>query len=153
VENLVFTGTGGFTGKASNLASTVIGAAGADNLQGGNGNDLLEGRGGNDQLQGGSGNDTLIGGAGNDTMNGGNGDDTFVFAPGFGNDLVQSFGDVNGNQDVVEISKAMFADANAVHAAMVQSGANVVITDAFGDVLTLQNTTINALGTDDFRFF
>jgi Ca2+-binding RTX toxin-like protein len=155
VENLVFIGTGNFSfiGKASNGSSTVIGGAGADNLQGGNGSDLLEGRGGNDLLQGGNGTDTLIGGAGNDTINGGNGDDTFVFAPGFGNDLVQSFGDVAGNQDVVEIAKGMFTDFGALQAAMVQSGTNVVITDAFGDVLTLQNTTINALGTDDFRFF
>jgi VCBS repeat-containing protein len=153
VENLVFTGTGNFTGKASNNASIIIGAAGADNLQGGNGNDLVEGRSGNDQLQGGGGNDTLVGGLGNDSLNGGNGDDTFVFAPGFGNDLIQSFGDVNNNQDVIEVSTAMFANFASLQTAMVQSGANVLITDAVGDVLTVQGTTIAALGSDDFRFF
>ena len=153
VENLVFTGTAGFTGKASNNASTLIGAAGADNLQGGNGNDVLEGRGGNDVLQGGGGNDTLIGGSGNDTLNGGAGNDSFVFAPGFGNDLLQSFGDVNNNQDVIEVSTAMFANFATLQAAMVQSGANVLISDAIGDVLTVQGTTIAALGSDDFRFF
>jgi Ca2+-binding RTX toxin-like protein len=153
VENLVFTGTANFTGKASNNASTIIGAAGADNLQGGNGNDLLEGRSGNDVLQGGGSNDTLIGGSGNDTLSGGAGNDNFVFAPGFGNDLIQSFGDVNNNQDVIEVSTAMFANFAALQGAMVQSGANVLITDAVGDVLTVQGTTIAALGSDDFRFF
>ncbi len=149
----MFTGTASFTGKASNNASTIIGAAGADNLQGGNGNDVLEGRGGNDQLQGGGGNDSLIGGIGNDTLAGGAGNDSFVFAPGFGNDLIQSFGDVNNNQDVIEVSTAMFANFAALQTAMVQSGANVLITDAVGDVLTVQGTTIAALGSDDFRFF
>jgi Ca2+-binding RTX toxin-like protein len=155
VENLVFIGTGNFSfiGKASNGPSTVIGGGGADNLQGGNGNDFLEGRGGNDLLQGGNGNDTMIGGAGNDTMSGGNGDDTFVFAPGFGNDLLQTFGDVAGNQDVIEVATGMFENFAALQAAMVQSGTNVLITDAVGDVLTVQNTTIAALGIDDFRFF
>jgi Ca2+-binding RTX toxin-like protein len=153
VENLVFTGTANFTGKASNNASTIIGAAGADNLQGGNGNDVLEGRGGNDVLQGGGGNDTLIGGSGNDTLTGGAGNDSFVFAPGFGNDLIQSFGDVNNNQDLIEVSTAMFANFATLQGAMLQSGANVLITDAVGDVLTVQGTTIAALGSDDFRFF
>jgi serralysin len=155
VENLVFIGTGNFSfiGKASNGPSTVIGAGGADNLQGGNGNDFLEGRGGNDLLQGGDGSDTLIGGSGNDTMNGGNGDDTFVFGPGFGNDLVQTFGDVAGNQDVLEVSSTLFQNFAALQAAMVQGGSNVLIIDAIGDVLTVQNTTIAALGIDDFRFF
>ena len=104
-------------------------------------------------LQGGGGNDTLIGGSGNDTLNGGAGNDSFVFAPGFGNDLLQSFGDVNNNQDVIEVSTAMFANFATLQAAMVQSGANVLISDAIGDVLTVQGTTIAALGSDDFRFF
>jgi Ca2+-binding RTX toxin-like protein len=56
VENLVYIGTGdftvvNFTGKASNLSGTIIGAGGNDNLQGGNGSDILEGRGGNDLLR------------------------------------------------------------------------------------------------------
>jgi len=33
------------------------------------------------------------------------------------------------------------------------SGANVLITDTVGDVLTVQGTTIAALGSDGFRFF
>jgi hypothetical protein len=43
---------------------------------------------------------TLSGGIGNDTMNGGNGSDTFVFAPGFGDDVIRGL-DANpaGGQD------------------------------------------------------
>ena len=124
VENLVFIGTGNFRfiGKASNGPSTVIGGAGADNLQGGNGSDISEGRGGNDVLLGGNGADTLVAGVGNDTLNGGNGDDTFVFAPGFGTDVIQTFGNVAGNQDVIDVSRAMFADFAALQAAMVRGG-------------------------------
>ena len=59
-------------------------------LSGGGGDDTLIGNGGVDSLNGDAGNDTLIGGIGNDIMNGGAGNDTFVFAPGFGNDIVSN---------------------------------------------------------------
>jgi hypothetical protein len=36
---------------------------------------------------------------------------------------------------------------------MAQSGNNVVITDAFGDTLTIQGVTLASLGADDFHFF
>ncbi|RFB93271.1 hypothetical protein B5K08_13385 [Rhizobium leguminosarum bv. trifolii] len=57
VENLVFTGTGGFNGTGNASNNTITGGAGADNLSGG---------GGNDMLFGGAGNDVLVGGAGAD---------------------------------------------------------------------------------------
>ena len=47
----------------------------------------------------------------------------------------------------------MFAAFAALPAAMVQSSANVIVSDAVGDVLTVQGTTLAALGIDDFRFF
>jgi Ca2+-binding RTX toxin-like protein len=158
VENLVFIGTGdftltNFTGKGGNLSSTLISSSGNDNLQGGNGDDRLEGRAGNDSLQGGNGNDTLIGGLGSDTLNGGNGNDTFVFAAGFGSDVIQSFGDASGNQDVIDFASSVFADFAALQAAMAQSGNNVVISDGFGDALTIQGVTLASLGADDFHFF
>jgi Ca2+-binding RTX toxin-like protein len=51
-------------------------------------NAIIYGYGGNDTIYGGDGNDTLIGGAGNDVIHGGAGDDTFVYAPGWGSDIV-----------------------------------------------------------------
>lgn len=60
VENLTFTGSGGFTGTGNNLANVIIGASGADVLYGLDGNDTLNGAAGADQMIGGLGNDTYI---------------------------------------------------------------------------------------------
>jgi hypothetical protein len=59
---------------------------------------------------------------------------------------------VNGNQDIIEFSKDVFADFAAVAAAMQQVGNDVVITDTGGNSLTLQRVTIAGLGADDFHF-
>ncbi|MBI4294534.1 MAG: heme peroxidase, partial [Betaproteobacteria bacterium] len=77
VENLVFIGTGDFTGTGNGLNNGITGGAG---------NDTLTGLGANDRLNGNAGDDLLIGGAGNDVLNGGAGNDTFD--GGAGNDLL-----------------------------------------------------------------
>jgi serralysin len=171
IENLIYTGAANGTSWRGNaLNNTIVGGSGNDQLQGeagndhlignagndqilgGDGNDLMFGGAGNDTLDGGNGSDRLNGGAGNDTLIGGNGNDTFVFSAGFGNDVIQGFGDVNGNQDTIEFSRDVFADFAAVAAAMQQVGNDVVITDADGNSLTVQRMTIAALGADDFHF-
>ena len=71
-------------------------------------NDLVLGFAGNDVINGGGGNDTLVGGAGNDTMYGGTtaSDVVFMFAPGFGNDVINSFDATGGagNQDFLDVA-------------------------------------------------
>ncbi len=67
VEDLTFTGIGGFTGTGNALANTITGGTGADTLSGGGGNDTLVGGAGADVLEGGTGSDTLQGGADSDT--------------------------------------------------------------------------------------
>ncbi|MGY0793222.1 FG-GAP-like repeat-containing protein [Azospirillum argentinense] len=57
VENLVYTGTGAFTGNGNTSNNAITGGVGDDSLTGGAGNDTLDG---------GTGADTLIGGAGDD---------------------------------------------------------------------------------------
>ena len=57
VENLMYGGSGNFTGSGNELDNVIAGGALAD---------VLIGNGGNDILVGGAGNDALIGGAGND---------------------------------------------------------------------------------------
>ncbi len=57
----------------SNLADTLIGDAGNNQVSGAADADALEGRVGADTLDGGSGNDTLTGGAGADSLIGGDG--------------------------------------------------------------------------------
>lgn len=89
VENLTFVGTGNFAGTGNSSANVITGGTGAD------------------VLNGGGGNDTLIGDLGNDVMNGGTGNDTFVFAPGFGNDVINGFDarpDASGLQDLLDLS-------------------------------------------------
>ena len=71
IEDLVFTGTGNFTG---------VGNAGRNQIVGGDGSDVLAGLGGADTLQGGLGDDRLRGGTGLDFLTGGGGADHFVFA-------------------------------------------------------------------------
>lgn len=57
VENLIYTGTGAFTGIGTSGDNAITGGAGADFIQGGAGNDILTGNGSTDQLFGGDGND------------------------------------------------------------------------------------------------
>ncbi|QGZ41905.1 hemolysin type calcium-binding protein [Pseudoduganella flava] len=59
VENLVYTGTGSFSGTGNAEANTITGGRGADRLGGADGNDTLSGGAGNDTLTGGTGNDVF----------------------------------------------------------------------------------------------
>ena len=63
VENLTFSGVGGFVGTGNSSSNVIIGGAGADSLFGGLGIDTLIGGAGIDRLTGGAGRDFLTGGA------------------------------------------------------------------------------------------
>ncbi|WFW60042.1 hypothetical protein NFJ76_20175 [Citrobacter freundii] len=128
VENLVFTGTGAFTGRGNAIANTITGGngndflygmGGNDTLNGGAGNDVLDGGEGADNLQGGTGNDKMTGGAGNDRLDGGEGADVMV--GGLGNDtyIVDNNGDVvteglNGGTDAVQTTLHNYTLTNNV---------------------------------------
>ena len=84
---------------ANDLAQTLNGNAGQDEIYGGGGNDTLNGNAQDDYLDGGAGADTITGAAGNDTMlgqagvdtmNGGDGNDTIT--GGADNDAVNGAG-------------------------------------------------------------
>jgi serralysin len=62
VENLVYTGTGNFSGTGGGSSDTITGGVGNDQLIGGADNDSLVGLNGNNTLDGGTGTDTLSGG-------------------------------------------------------------------------------------------
>jgi len=163
------TGFGGGGGDAlfgEAGADTLSGEAGNDRLEGGDGldrlfgnegDDLLVGNDGadalfggdnNDRLEGGAGDDRLAGEAGDDALVGGAGSDSFVFEANFRSDRIEDF----QAEDVIELSAARFADFSAVTAALSQSGADAVITDEGGQILTLQNVSAGTLVADDFRF-
>jgi len=111
VENLVFTGTGAFTGKGNALANTITGGSGNDALDGGDGADILQGGAGNDKLTGGAGNDRLEGGAGADTLTGGSGDDIYLVDNT--KDIVKE--DLNsGTNDVVQTTLQSYTLTNNV---------------------------------------
>ncbi|MCQ1769663.1 calcium-binding protein, partial [Neorhizobium galegae] len=60
IENLTFTGSGGFTGAGNTLDNVITGGAGDDTLSGEAGTDTLNGGAGADALSGGTGNDIYV---------------------------------------------------------------------------------------------
>lgn len=147
----------------------ITGDRGANVLQGRGGDDVLEGLGGNDELYGEIGNDTLSGGLGKDLLDGGTagndpvdglvigddiltggrGADLFVYHDG--HDTITDF-EIHG-QETIDVSSQggimSFLDLLAVG---VQDGSDVVFTFSGDDSLTLLNTALDDLSTDDFFF-
>lgn len=105
----------------------IHGGAGNDGLSGGSGNDELYGEDGDDILYGNDGNDILDGGLGNDILNGGNGMDTYIFAKGYGNDIINEWGN---DSSIVKL--------NDIHSD------EVTITDQWGS-----NLVVSINGTED----
>ncbi|HEY5795749.1 MAG TPA: metallophosphoesterase [Bosea sp. (in: a-proteobacteria)] len=148
----------------------VSGGAGDDVLKGGSGNDTLDGGDGNDvidagsdadivtggagddQIKGGSGDDVITGGAGSDLLSGGSGHDNFVFATGFGRDVISDFTLTGSGSDTIQFDAGLFADFAAVTAAAEQVGNDVVFTLDEHHALTLSNVALASLSADDFRF-
>ncbi|MHA4871305.1 type I secretion C-terminal target domain-containing protein [Duganella sp. PWIR1] len=83
VEDLLFTGAGGFAGSGNDLGNSIAGGAGNDSLSGLSGDDILSGGAGNDTLLGGEGADQLDVGTGSDLADGGNGVDTLTLLGNF----------------------------------------------------------------------
>jgi len=116
-------------GNAS--ANRLYGARGADTMSGGNGADVLDGGSGADRLLGGNGNDTLRGGAGidfldggrnNDSLTGGDGVDIFVFASGYGVDVITDFMD---NIDTLRLNDNLWAGVLTVQQVINTYGINL----------------------------
>jgi Ca2+-binding RTX toxin-like protein len=98
-------------------------------------------------------NDVITGGLGNDTMSGKGSNDTFVFASGFGKDVISDFSAGTGLGDVMRFSLGTSFDSYAeVLAAAVQVGANTVINITANDTITLTGITKTLLVADDFAF-
>ena len=94
--------------------------------------------------------------AGKDQITGGGSNETFVLKSGFGQaSLVDFSAHLSGaGQDLVELSASDFANFSALLNDASQTGANVVITAANQDKLTLDNMSIAALSqaSSDFKF-
>ena len=125
---------------------TLTGGSGSDTLIGASGNDMLDGGSGNDQLSGGSGADTLIGRSGNDTLTGGGGADVFVFASGFGNDVVTDFQNGADRFDFRVHSASSFLQLTVTN-----SGGNATISDGLGNAILVQGAA-GLIDAGDFLF-
>ncbi|WP_416192767.1 calcium-binding protein [Neisseria sp. CCUG12390] len=115
---------------------TVYGGEGSDHIGGGEGNDVLYGEKGNDHIHGDKGNDVLDGGAGNDLLSGQAGNDTYVFAKGYGNDVVR---DTEGT-NTVRFDGIAAGDVTVSE----NNGSWVITLKETGDTLTIENQTADA---------
>jgi Ca2+-binding RTX toxin-like protein len=124
--------------------------AGNDQIDAGSDNDVIVAGAGNDTVDAGSGDDRIEGGAGDDQLAGGSGHDVFVFAAGFGKDVISDFKTTGSSSDVLEFSHDAFADEAAALAVAHQDGADVVFTIDADTTLTLKNVQLASL--HDFHF-
>ncbi len=132
--------------SGGNANDRLLGGDGADELLGGKGRDKLFGDKGNDELVGNGGKDVLIGGAGNDLLIGGSGPDRFVFSKG--RDTVADF----GGRDKIDLRPAQgikdFDDLIDNH--VTERRGDLVIEDARGNMMILEDIAITDLDTSDF---
>ncbi len=134
VENLIYTGTGKFTGIGNGLANVLSGGVSYDTLKGGGGADTLDGSAGNDKLTGGAGNDT------------------FVFtAFGFGKDIITDFQvGTKANHDTLDLRGLGFKSVADV-LGHTDAGTNAVIHVGV-DTITLQGVSIAQLQAHPYDF-
>ena len=102
-------------------------------------------------ITGNAGDNILTGGAGNDVLKGLAGADTFVFAAGFGKDVIGDFAAGLGGGDVIQFEGGLFADLVDLKAHAVDTAAGLVITTG-ADTLTLTGVTKAQLDAGDFLF-
>ena len=143
--------TQGSTGNDQVSGKTVFALGGNDTLLAVNGGSLLHGGEGDDRLMGGAGNDTLYGAEGNDLLRagggtnqvyGGVGDDLFAVDAVAGQTTIHDFLAYAGDEDVLSLSRHLFADMEAVRSSMTQADTDVHISQGLVQV-TLQNSTID----------
>ncbi len=170
-SDLLFGQAGNDVILGGNGADRISGNSGFDTVFGGDGNDiingnfnadLLFGQAGNDLIIGGDGPDRLFGNAGFDTLVGGNGNDvlsgnfnadTFLFADGFGEDIITDFDAANAFE-VIDLSAVTsitsFADLLNNHL-IVNGDGDAVIVDGANSI-TLEGVTSLQLSAGDFVF-
>lgn len=148
-KDLIVTQAGNDTAYGMGSDDFLMGNKGSDTLYGGDGQDTLYGGTENDILYGDDGDDRLNGDKNNDELTGGKGADIFAFNKGSGQDVIHDFED---GIDRIEFSSKVFKNFDAVAASMGQDGADVVIKTAGGDLIRIENISLDQLTADDFLF-
>src|SRR5579859_4052864 len=119
-------------------------------LEGGN-NATATGNAGNNIILGNAGTDLIAGGGGNDILKAGTGADTFVVAAQANAvSWIEGFKAAGTVIDKIDLTGFGFQSFSAVQAAMVQSGTNVALNLANGEVLMLQNQSVSSLTASNF---
>ncbi|WP_213287217.1 Ig-like domain-containing protein [Bradyrhizobium sp. sGM-13] len=102
-------------------------------------------------ILGSTGSNTLKSTSGNDILVGGGQSDTFAFAANFGRDIIKDFAASGSAQDTIQFSKTVFDSFASVLSHASQVGQDIVISSG-SDTLTLKNTKLSALSSQDFHF-
>ena len=102
-------------------------------------------------ILGSTGSNTLKGTSGNDIFVGSGQGDTFVFAANFGRDVIKDFVSSGSGQDTIQFSKTVFDSFASVLSHASQVGEDVAISTG-NDTLTLKNTKLSSLNSNDFQF-
>jgi Ca2+-binding RTX toxin-like protein len=147
---------------------TLIGGAGADSVDGGAGDDVMTGDGladvilgdsasetltgsmGDESIIGGAGADTIAGAGGDDWMLGGSGADIFLFADGFGSDVIADFED--GSDSFVfdgVTGAASFSDLTVIQ---IGTDTRITVTSGGSDAILLSGTQATDIDASDFDF-
>lgn len=139
--------SGATEGRLLGIADVnLVGANTSETLVGNRSANSINGRGGNDTISGGDGNDRLAGGAGNDRLDGGAGRDSFIFADGFGRDVVAGFQDGTDRFDFRAHAAISIADLS-----ITTRGSDALISDALGNSITVLGAA-GQIGAADFLF-
>ena len=99
-------------------------------------------------VEGTAGNDSITNTVSNQTFFGNGGSDTFVFSNNFGHDTIA---DYQASNDVIEFSHSVFSDFASVLDHATQVNTDVVITLDSHNSLTLHDTTISQLASNQFH--
>ena len=126
-------------------SNPIIESAETSFLQDLNGNGLI---GGKAIVNGTSGNDTLTSSSANEIFFGNGGSNTFVFSGLTGNDVIADF---HPSSDAVQLSKNAFATFADVLSHAAQVGSDVTITIDAADSVTLHNTVVAQLTSNNFH--
>lgn len=128
---------------------SLSGGAGDDRVSGGKGDDVVLGGGGNDRVKGGAGADLIDGGDGSDRYWGNGGADTFVFGVDGAFDRIHNWRD---GVDTIDVSDFGLGGIDDILVAATQRGDDVRIDLGGGDVIKIDDATVDQLTTDDFIF-
>ncbi len=126
------------------IRKTIFNEIGLQNtIFGGAGNDTIEIRDGYAN--------TIDGGTGNDVLIAGSGGDTFVFASGFGNDVLRNFG--RQGADKIDLSAFAGLDFATFQSQVAETSEGTFVwTASTGDTLTIEDLPFDTLSSVFFTF-